>query len=131
MIIRLDLESEVPIYLQLRNQIVIGIGRGEFEVGESLPTVRQLAEEIGINAMTVNKAYGVLKREGYISVNRRHGAKINPIVKEATFEEKLKEDLELVIAEAGMKGVGKEDFFRVCEKVYKEMRAFQRSIVIE
>ncbi|WP_195434792.1 GntR family transcriptional regulator [Coprococcus comes] len=45
MIIKINMQSEVPIYLQLRNEIVKGIGRGEFEPGESLPTVRQMATD--------------------------------------------------------------------------------------
>ena len=57
MIIKINMQSEVPIYLQLRNEIVKGIGRGEFEPGESLPTVRQMATDLGINTMTVSKAY--------------------------------------------------------------------------
>lgn len=44
MIIKLNFESEVPIYLQLRNEIVKGIGKGDFNQGESIPTVRQMAE---------------------------------------------------------------------------------------
>ena len=65
MIIELDMNSSTPIYVQLRNQIVMGIGRGELKLGESLPTVRQLAQDIGVNTMTVNKAYQILKTEGY------------------------------------------------------------------
>ena len=41
MIIKINTKSETPIYLQLRNEVVKGIGKGEFEIGESLPTVRQ------------------------------------------------------------------------------------------
>ena len=63
MIIELNTSSDTPIYVQLRNQIVLGIGRGELKEGEGLPTVRQLAQDAGINVMTVNKAYGVLKAE--------------------------------------------------------------------
>ena len=74
MIIELDMNSSIPIYVQLRNQIVMGIGHGELKPGESLPTVRQLAEDAGINTMTVNKTYQILKTEGYINIDRRHGA---------------------------------------------------------
>ena len=74
MVIELDMESEVPIYVQLRNQIVKGIGKGELKAQEKLPTVRQLAAEAGVNTMTVNKAYQILKAEGYIKIDRRHGA---------------------------------------------------------
>ena len=61
MIIELDMNSSIPIYVQLRNQIVMGIGHGELKPGESLPTVRQLAEDAGVNTMTVNKTYQILK----------------------------------------------------------------------
>ena len=57
MLIQLDMASDIPIYVQLRNQIVMGIGRGELKMGEKLPTVRQLAQDAGVNTMTVNKAY--------------------------------------------------------------------------
>ena len=68
MILKLDMSGDIPIYVQLRNQIVLGIGRGELRVGERLPTVRQLAGDAGINTMTVNKAYQVLKAEGFIEI---------------------------------------------------------------
>lgn len=71
MILKINMQSEVPIYLQLRNEIVKGIGRGEFEPGESLPTVRQMATDLGINTMTVSKAYQLLKTEGFLETDRR------------------------------------------------------------
>lgn len=61
MIIELDMSSDTPIYVQLRNQIVKGIGKGEIQPGEKLPTVRQLAADAGVNTMTVNKTYQILK----------------------------------------------------------------------
>lgn len=71
MIIKINMQSEVPIYLQLRNEIVKGIGRGEFEPGESFPTVRQMATDLGINTMTVSKAYQLLKTEGFLETDRQ------------------------------------------------------------
>ena len=122
MIINLNFESEVPIYLQLRNEIVIGIGKGEFIQGESIPTVRQMAEDLGINPMTVNKAYG-LKREGFITIDRRHGAKVNLLSGgKLEFKEKLEEDLNLVISEASIKGVKKEEFMDMCENIFSMMK---------
>ena len=61
MIIKINSRSEIPIYLQLRNQIVKGIGKGELEQGEILPTVRQMAADLGVNAMTVSKAYQIYR----------------------------------------------------------------------
>ena len=66
MIIELDMSSSTPIYVQLRNQIVKGIGKGELKTGEKLPTVRQLASDAGVHTMTVNEAYQILKNEGFI-----------------------------------------------------------------
>ena len=75
-IITLDTVSSIPIYVQLRNQIVTGIGRGELKAGEKLPTVRQMAQDAGINNMTVNKTYQILKTEGFIDIDRRKGATV-------------------------------------------------------
>ena len=96
MIIRLNTASTVPIYVQLRNQIVTGIGRGELKVGEKLPTVRQLALDAGVNTMTVNKTYQILRAEGFIEIDRRNGATVRPM-KDTTlqYREKLKEELDL------------------------------------
>lgn len=73
MIITLDTSSTTPIYVQLRNQIVMGIGRGDLMLGEGLPSVRQMAKDIGVNTMTVNKTYQILKSEGFIEIDRRRG----------------------------------------------------------
>lgn len=70
MVIELDFASDTPIYVQLRNQIVKGIGKGELKAGEKLPTVRQLASDAGVNTMTVNKTYQILKAEGFIKTDR-------------------------------------------------------------
>ena len=79
MIIKINMQSEVPIYLQLRNEIVKGIGRGEFEPGESLPTVRQMATDLGINTMTVSKAYQLLKTEGFLETAVREQPSVIPL----------------------------------------------------
>lgn len=119
MIINLNMNSDVPIYVQLRNEIVMGIGRGELKRGESLPTVRQMAADIGVNTMTVNKAYKVLKDEGYIEIDRRHGAKVNPSINLSfEFKEKLESELELLVAESVLKGISKEEFLNMFNSVF-------------
>ena len=127
MIIKLDMTSNIPIYVQLRNEIVMGIGRGDLKKGEGLPTVRQMAEDIGVNNMTVNKAYSILKNEGYIEIDRRHGAKINPSLDTTReFKEKLESELELIIAESGLKGIEYKEFMRLCEEIYKNMNGLNK-----
>ena len=123
MILKLDFESEIPIYIQLRNQIVVAIAHGELSQGEKLPTIRNLAEDLGINNMTVNKAYAMLKQEGFISIDRRHGAKVNSILTpDFEFKEKLEDDLSLVISEAEIRGMKKDEFMKICENIFDSMK---------
>lgn len=76
MIIRIDQKSSEPIYLQLRSQIIAAIAKGELVSGDTLPSVRSLASDLGINLHTVNKAYAVLRDEGYVNMRGRSGAVI-------------------------------------------------------
>lgn len=122
MIISLDMSSDTPIYVQLRNQIVKGIGRGELRAGETLPSVRQMARDAGINTMTVNKTYQILKTEGFIEIDRRKGAMVLPAGQaEGLFREKLESELELLSAEACLKGMKKDEFMRICEEMFTSM----------
>ena len=77
MIVEIDFNSDEALYIQLRNQIIIGIATERIREGDSLPSVRQLADHIGINMHTVNKAYSVLKQEGFVRLDRRRGAVIS------------------------------------------------------
>lgn len=123
MILKLNFESEIPIYVQLRNQIVMAIAHGDLTQGEKLPTIRNLAEDLGINNMTVNKAYAMLKQEGFISIDRRHGAKVNTILTpDFEFKEKLEDDLTLVISEAEIRGIKKDEFMKICENIFDSMK---------
>lgn len=119
MVIELQMTSDIPIYVQLRNQIVLGIGRGDLACGEQLPTIRQMAEDIDINMMTVNKAYQILKNEGFIEIDRRHGARVAAQADQhGDFREKLTEELELLAAESKIKGIGKEEFLTLCGEIF-------------
>ena len=102
----LDLTSGVPIYRQIRDAVVEGVAAGDLQPGEQLPTVRQLAADVGVNPMTVNKAYALLKAEGVIAVDRRHGAQVCEkdganLLPSADFDRRAK----LLIAEAKAGGV--------------------------
>lgn len=126
MIIKINTKSETPIYLQLRNEIVKGIGKGEFEIGESLPTVRQMAAELGVNTMTVSKAYQLLKSEGFIETDRRKGTIVCNLQSDENksggeFQEKLADELELLSAEASIRGMEQEDFMELCRKAFQRM----------
>ncbi len=122
MVITLQLDSETPLYEQLRNQIVIGIATGGLKEQEKLPTVRQLAEDLGINTMTVNKAYALLKQEEYIVIDRRHGAKVSPKTQmDAVHNEQLEAQLQLIIAQATIKGVDQSVFQSMISNIFSKM----------
>lgn len=110
MILRIDMTSDIPIYQQIRNQIVFGVAKGDIKSGDSLPTVRQLAKDIGVNPMTVNKAYGLLREEGIIVIDRRHGAQIsNRGMSGHAFDQNFEHGMELLVSESRMKGAAKQD----------------------
>jgi len=110
MILKIDMSNDIPIYQQIRNQIVFGVAKGELKYGDSLPTVRQLAADIGVNPMTVNKAYSILKNEGTIVIDRRHGAKISlKSMDSKTFDVDFDQRVILLISEASTRGATKEE----------------------
>lgn len=121
MIIHLDFGSEVPIYLQIRNAVVKGIADGSLVEGEKLPTIRALADEAGINMMTVNKAYRQLKEEGYIYTDRRNGAMVCPRRESGSDEppEQIREPILLAASEAKLAGMTKEAFLQFCCGIFE------------
>lgn len=78
MIITIDNQAATPIYLQIKQQIMIGVTTGELLPNEKLPTVRELATALSINPMTVNKVYQQLKEEQIIVASGRNGVRISP-----------------------------------------------------
>lgn len=119
MIIRINELSDVPIYMQIRNQIVMGISSGELAAGEQLPTVRALALEMGINTMTVSKAYQLLKTEGYIMTDRKNGARVRmEIQKQASIPEANKAELKRIVSEARISGVKKAEIVALVDEYY-------------
>lgn len=118
MIIRVDFNSSEALYMQLCRQIIIGIANEEIKEGDNLPSVRDLAEEIGINMHTVNKAYSILRQEGYLKVDRRHGAIIAIEVDNTKAQMELAEELKLSLAKAISKGVPREDALEMVNEIY-------------
>lgn len=120
MILNLDFTSDVPIYSQIKEQIIKSIARGDLKVNESLPSVRNMAEEIGVNLHTVNKSYNLLKDEGYINIDRRKGAVVNylPLPKKDENTEKIKSMLELLTAESYLLGMTREEFINYSNEFF-------------
>lgn len=118
MIIRVDFNSSEALYMQLCKQIIIGIANEEIKEGDNLPSVRDLADEIGINMHTVNKAYSILRQEGYLKVDRRHGAIIAIEVDNTKAQMELAEELKLSLAKAISKGVPREAALDMVNEIY-------------
>ena len=122
MILKIDFDSEMPIYIQIKNQIIEGIAKGEIDKDEELPSVRALAEDIGINMHTVNKAYNILKDEGYIKIDRRKGAivSLNLDTSKEKFNEELKKNLYFYMAECFNRNIEKEEIKDFIDKSFLE-----------
>ena len=123
MLLHLDFGSDIPIYMQIRNQIVLGIADWKLAAGEKLPTVRALSEECGINMMTVSKAYQLLKQEGYIQTDRRAGAVVCYSTKQNGPKQETIEGLKLRLSELRLAGVSKEEALLLCRTLYEEGEA--------
>ena len=120
MYIEIDFNSDEALYLQLRNQIIIGIATSQFQEGDTLPSVRQLADTIGINMHTVNKAYSVLKQEGFVKVDRRRGAVIAIDVDKLRTVAELKKELRVILAKGSCKNITREEVHELIDDIYAE-----------
>ncbi|MGO5054077.1 GntR family transcriptional regulator [Lachnospiraceae bacterium LCP25S3_G4] len=120
MLIEIDFKSEEAIYIQLRNQIIIGIACSDIREGETLPSVRQLAENIGINMHTVNKAYSVLKQEGFIQLDRRRGAVIALDIDKMKAIKEMKSQLQVVLAKGCCKNISKDEVHELVDEIFEE-----------
>ena len=121
MLIEIDFSSDEAIYQQLCNQIILGIATSRLTDGEVLPSVRQMADEIGINMHTVNKAYTVLRQEGFVKVDRRRGAFVS--VDDNNRERALRlveKDLRVLLAEARCRGLRKNEILMLVDRIYDE-----------
>lgn len=120
MLLQFDFSDSVPLYMQIRNQIVIGIAEKKLLPGEKLPTIRSLAQESGINMMTVSKAYQLLKQEGYIVTDRRNGAAVAGNCGEKQVPDKVISELRLCLSELRLSGISQEDAMNLCRELYEE-----------
>ena len=120
MIIEIDFNSDEALYMQLRNQIILGIATNRFQEGDSLPSVRALAGSIGINMHTVNTAYTVLKQEGYVKVDRRKGAVIAVDLDKIRAMEELQKELKVILAKSSCKNISKEEVHALIDEIYEE-----------
>lgn len=120
MYVKIDFSSDEAFYIQLRNQIIYGIATSKIQEGDCLPSVRELAELIGINMHTVNKAYAILKQEGYLKLDRRKGAVVAIDFNKLEAVKEMKEDLRVILARAICKNISCEEAHNIVDQVFNE-----------
>ena len=123
MIVEIDFNTEEALYIQLINQIIIGIATDQIREGDTLPSVRQLADNIGINMHTVNKAYSVLKQEGFLRVDRRRGAVIALDTDKMRTISEMRRDLSVILARGVCKNVSREEVHNLVDSIYDAFTA--------
>lgn len=108
--IRIDLGATTPVYRQIAGSIRALLVEGAFGAGAALPTVRQLAIDLGLNHNTVAEAYRLLADEGWLDLRRGHGVTVRdrarphaPPAETQSFARRLRE----LIAEAVAQGVSR------------------------
>ena len=121
MFLEIDFASEKPIYEQIRRGIIKSLSQNDLQYGETLPSVRQLASDIGVNLHTVNKAYKMLEEDGIIVMDRRFGSKIVDKTKDISESQKrkVKEELDFIIALAKVKNIEKSDLDRIIGNIWE------------
>ena len=121
MILKINQLSQQPIYLQIRDQIVEAVASGCLCPGDNLPSVRSLAADLGVNLHTVNKAYAVLRDEGYVLMRGRSGAfiadyeQLTTPERSATAYAKLEETIYHLAVEHKVRGGTSEQFVDIVQ----------------
>ncbi len=122
MLIEIEFNQEEAIYMQLRNHIIKMIARNELQNGQSLPSVRQLANEIGVNMHTVNKAYSILRQDGFLQLDKHRGAVICIEYDKQTHHNQAYPNMEMFVAEAICKDISLMELQSLVEDVYRGMK---------
>ena len=120
MVIKIDFQSDEALYIQLRNQIILGIATSTIQEGDTLPSVRQLAEDIGINMHTVNKAYALLRQEGFLTIDRRKGAVVALDVDKLRALETMKKNLRVLLAKGICENISREEVHQIVDEIFSE-----------
>ena len=123
MVIEIDFNSDEAIYMQITNQIIMGIATSRLHEGDALPSVRQLASIAGINMHTVNKAYALLRQEGFVTIDRRKGAVISIDADKVRALEEMKQNLTVAMAWGCCKNVTREEIHQLVDEIFDEYDA--------
>lgn len=116
-------QSELPIYVQIKEQIKEQIMNGTIPEGENLPSIRQLAKELGISVITTTRAYSDLEKEGFIAARQGKGSVVLPRDNEMVKEQYLKrieQSFETAIENARYAQISSRELIHILETLLEE-----------
>ena len=125
---RLNSDDPLPLYAQLERAIRLAVATGALKVGDQLPTVRQLAVDLAVNANTVAKVYAELERQGFLATRRGVGTFVeaNPAATAVTSKGKRLVELsalaERFLAEATAHGFGPDELVEQMQRHYSKSK---------
>lgn len=120
MLIKIDYDSSEALYIQLYNQVIKEIALHHLKDGDSLPSVRSMAEELGVNMHTVNKAYALLREDGYVNLDRRNGAVIAVQVEDhSSHIQNMYDNMDMIIARAVCKNIALDEMQELVRQMYE------------
>ncbi|MCZ8537550.1 GntR family transcriptional regulator [Paenisporosarcina quisquiliarum] len=125
MFIEIEPDSTVPIYLQLAQQIIEGVAKGTLKPGDSLPSVRSFAADLGMNMHTVNKAYHYLEEKEFIQIVQKKGVVIHEKgVRKATAtdRQRLTKEMRPILAEALCLQLSQEDIELLVKEIILDLK---------
>jgi GntR family transcriptional regulator len=129
MIIRIEPDSDIPIYQQITNQIIEGIAGGLIRPGQSLPSVRSFAADLGVNMHTVNKSYHQLENKGIIRIAAKSGAVISsPQDFNESSGDRLKDEYKPLIAESLVVGMSNEQIQQLVTSIIEDLRKNNKNL---
>jgi len=117
MLIKIDFNSDEAFYIQVRNQVIMSIATDVIGEGDPLPSVRRLADDAGINMHTVNKAYSLLKNEGFIQLDRRKGAVIAIDIDKIKAINELRSNLRILLAASSCRNISREEIHQIVDEI--------------
>ncbi|GEK31148.1 hypothetical protein KZO01_14570 [Kurthia zopfii] len=120
--IQLDENSDVQLYRQLANQIIMCIARGELKIGDALPSVRTIAHDLNINVNTVSKSYHELADRGVIELKQKAKAEIVIAHNFENSMEQLEEAMKPILAQAFANGIDKQTIEKTTKKMMKKWK---------
>jgi GntR family transcriptional regulator len=119
MLLSIEPDGPVPIYQQIRDQIVEAIADGRQPAGSALPSIRELAVDLGVNFHTVNKGYDLLRQEGLLRLGRKSGAVVRRDAGSGPPDPDWAQDwaarLRTLLAEAAAQGMPAAGIARACQ----------------